>query len=359
MKSNSRSKTGVLLINLGTPEAPTVPAVRRYLKQFLLDPKVIDLPVVVRWLIVHLLILPFRPKRSAELYQKIWTTEGSPLLVHSEALLSRVRERLGDGFCVALGMRYGQPSIESSLQELKAKQCQELIVLPLFPQFSSSATESALNAVRAKASFESVIMIDRFFEEPNYIESMVALVRETINSFEPDYFLFSYHGLPERHLDKSHCHLSFCNRQQHCPSISNKNANCYRAQCFMTSHLLAQKLNLTDSDYGVAFQSRLGRTAWIKPYTDKYLIELSKKGIKKLVVICPSFVADCLETLEEIGIRANAQWQELGGEMLKLIPSLNSHPKWVNAVARMILKNSTRDNDVGNCFSESESRQAC
>ncbi|ABS77267.2 ferrochelatase [Coxiella burnetii] len=334
----NNNKIGVLLINLGTPDEPSVPAVRRYLRQFLSDPKVIDVPSLMRWIIVHLCILPFRPKRSAKLYQKIWMPEGSPLLVYSEMLRERVGETLGDDFCVALGMRYGKPSIETALKKLQEAQCRQLIVLPLFPQYSTSTTASALEEVRAKNSFKEMTVIDRFFEEPHYIDSMTTLIHENLNEFQPDYFLFSYHGLPERHLVKSGCQLAICNRKNNCSPISSSNENCYRAQCFETSRLIAKKLNLTDQQYGVAFQSRLGRAKWIEPYTDKYLIELSKKGIKKLMVVCPSFPVDCLETLEEIGIRAQSQWQRLGGETLKLIPSLNAHPQWVNAIAKMAKK---------------------
>lgn len=332
-------KIGVLLINIGTPDAPVTLAVRRYLKQFLSDPRVVDLPKPIRWLILNFFILPFRPKYSAQLYRKIWTAKGSPLLVHSRAFCKEVGKNLGDDFYVVLGMRYGHPSIDSALKKLQAS-CNKIVVLPMFPQFSLSATESALFEVKNKSRNKNLIFIDRFFDNSEYINSLVTVVLETIRNFEPDFFLFSYHSIPEKHL-KSFCRLDFCNRRTKCPAISSLNSNCYRAQCFTTSDLLARQLKLGSIYYGVSFQSRLNRTAWIRPYTDQYLIALAKKRIKRLVVICPSFVADCLETLEEIGIRAHAQWEKLGGEELRLVPSLNSHPKWVKVVSDMIRKQVT------------------
>ena len=264
---------------------------------------------------------------------------GSPLLVYSEILRERVgEEALGDDFCVVLGMHYGKPSIETALKKFQKAQCHQLIVLPLFPQYSTSTTESALEEVRAKNSFKEMTLIDYFFEEPHYIDSITTLIHENLNKFKPDYFLFSYHGLPERHLVKNGCQSATCNRKNNCSPISNSNENCYRSQCFETSRLIAQKLNLTDQQYGVALQSRLGCAKWIEPYTDKYLIELSKKRIKKLMVVCSSFTVNCLETLEEIGICARSQWQRLGGETLKVIPSLNAHPQWVTAIVKIAKK---------------------
>lgn len=321
-------KTGILLINLGTPDHCDPPSVRRYLKEFLSDPRVIDLPYSLRWLLLHAVILPFRPKKTAEAYQQIWS-EGSPLLKHSEALRDALRKKLGEQYCVALGMRYGNPSIASALEELK--DCERLIILPLFPQYSSAATGSALEKTLSLLSqhwnIPEIITVSDFYEDAGFIQAYADVIRDAIAGKKIDLVLFSYHGLPERHIKKSGCVKSCVNEA--CPKIDSENRFCYRAQCYATSHALAKSLGLAPEQYAVSFQSRLGRTPWIKPYTDELLVRLIQKGIRHIAVACPSFVADCLETLEEIGIRGKEQWKQLGGETFVLVPCLNGDAGWV------------------------------
>jgi ferrochelatase len=332
------SKTGILLVNLGTPEATDTPSVRRYLREFLSDPRVIDLPFLLRWLLLNGVILPFRPRRSSEAYQKIWTEQGSPLLVNSQALARDLAAKLGDAYQVALGMRYGHPSIPFAIEQLK--DCHQIQVLPLFPQYSSAATGSAIEKVlmtiAKQENIPSISVIHDFYDHPAFISVYADLIRRALGDKKPDVLLFSYHGLPERHVKKV-CRAT-CDMQHACPDISLSNASCYRAQCYKTSRLLAEALALSENDYHVAFQSRLGRTPWIQPYADHMLATLAKSGVKHIAIACPSFVADCLETLEEMGLRATEEWLALGGEQLTLIPCLNAEENWVEAVAGILAK---------------------
>jgi len=334
-------KTGILLINLGTPDDPSVKSVRRYLREFLLDPRVIDLPKWIRWTLVNLVILPFRPKQSAKAYQEIWQEAGSPLRIHSQALTHKLQQRLGDDYSVALGMRYGNPSIKSALAQLHDDHVSKIVVLPLFPQYSSAATGSAIEAVFAQLknqhNLKHLDIRNAFYQNPGFIHNVAELISKQIQDKPVDHLLFSYHGLPERHIHKSGCKKgTHCNYEKNCPLPNLHNQHCYRAQCFATTSLIADELNLTPGFYSTAFQSRLGRTPWIGPYTDHTLEHLANNGIKNLAVTCPSFVADCLETLEEIGIRAKEQWQSLGGEQFYLIPCLNSEDNWVNTIAKLV-----------------------
>lgn len=327
---------GVLLINLGTPDAPTVSAVRRYLREFLSDPEVIDLPAFFRWLLLRLIILPLRSKRSAQWYQKIWTDRGSPLFLNSQYLLHALSEKMGGKVKIALGMRYGNPSLVSALNELS--DCRRVMVLPLFPQYATATTRSAIKAIQKlnQNRLQDTFTITDFFSEEAYIKSFSSIIHEALQGFQADFLLMSYHGIPERQLDKNLCRSVSCDHQRACPFDLKRNYFCYRAQCYRTSELLADKLSLTKAQYGVVFQSRLGRLPWIKPYTNDYLTILRKKQIKRLAVVCPSFVGDCLETLEEIGIRTQEQWKTLGGEAFKLIPALNANPIWVEELAKML-----------------------
>ena len=337
---------GVLLLNLGTPDAPTVPAVRRYLREFLSDPRVIDIPTIARWLLVNTIIVPFRARQSAHAYQQIWTQDGSPLLLHGLALQRALAYKLGNNYRVALGMRYGSPSIQSAITDLQQQHCQEIILLPLFPQYSSAATGSALEAAIKLLSKQTNIpqftVLQNFYQHPAFIDAYAQIIQSHLNKTKTDMLIFSYHGLPERQIYRSGCQqLSRCQQQTQCPQLDLANANCYRGQCYATSRALAQHLNLNTNQYKVAFQSRLGHTPWIKPYTDELLNSLAQQGIKNIAIVCPAFIADCLETLEEIGIRAREQWQALGGESLQLIPCLNSHPAWVEGLTKIITHSKT------------------
>lgn len=333
-------RRGLLLVNLGTPDAPRTPEVRRYLRQFLSDPRVLDLPALGRWALLNLIILPFRPAKSAAAYRKIWGKEGSPLLHFSRALEAGVRGALAGEYEVELAMRYGNPSIASALSRLQARGVSELTVFPLYPQYASSSTGSSLEAVYAQLSRAWNVVplrtVPAFFDQPGYLDAFAEVGRPVVEGLRADHVLFSFHGLPERQIQKSDPTGAHCLKSETCcDQWVEANRFCYRAQCHATARALAARLGLPKERWTVSFQSRLGRTPWIKPYTDFVLPELAAKGVKRLAVFCPAFVADCLETLEEIGIRAEAQFKASGGEALQLVPSLNATPSWVKAVAEL------------------------
>ena len=332
--------TGLLLLNLGTPDQPTTPAVRRYLAEFLSDPRVIDINAVGRALLLHLFILRTRPAKSAAAYRAIWDAKrGSPLLFHSQDLAAGVQARLGDSWRVELAMRYGTPSIESALQRLRG--VDRIVVLPLFPQYaaSSSATAIARTMELASAGWDvpHLDFVPAFHAEPGFLAAWEAVARPALEVARPDHVLFSFHGLPERQIKKSDAE-GRCLQSADC--CDRPHPGCYRNQCFQTARALAGRLGITD--YTVCFQSRLGRTPWITPRTDVLLDELARAGKKRLAVFCPAFVADCLETLEEIGIRAKDQFVGAGGEELVLVPSLNATPRWVEAVAELAERHAAR-----------------
>ncbi|HYB12928.1 MAG TPA: ferrochelatase [Myxococcota bacterium] len=333
--------TGVLLLNLGTPASPSVRDVRHYLAEFLSDPRVLDLPGASRWLLLHLWILRFRPRRSAAQYASVWTAEGSPLLVHSRALCSALSKELGSAFALQLAMRYGTPGIAQALENLLAADVGKILVFPLFPQSASSSRGSALAKVfEVAGAMQNVPQLDtasEFFDQPGFTNAWKGVIEPRLGEFRPDHVLFSFHGLPERHLRKSDPTGRRCLATASCcEALGPDNRTCYRAQCVATTRALAGALALAPDAHSMAFQSRLGREPWIRPYTDQLLPELRSRGIRRLAVVCPSFVADCLETVEEIGIRARAQWHALGGEELLLVPSLNADPEWVKALAQMV-----------------------
>jgi ferrochelatase len=331
------NKTGVLLLNLGTPSSFKFGAVAKFLRQFLSDYRVIELPGLLRWLLVNIVIIPFRTSKTAAAYKKIWLKIGSPLLVNTKRLKDKLAADLGANYVVGLGMRYGEPSIQAAVQELAAAGVTKIIIMPLFPQYSSAATGSAVEqALRQVAKLKVIPKLEvkpPYFQEPHFIEALALTVRPFLRD-KFDFLLMSYHGLPEQQMQ--HSENFVCDMSDECPTVFNKNTNCYRAQCYQTSRLLAHNLQLAEYRWGVSFQSRLGRLPWIKPYTEEVLIKLRQSGVKRLVVCCPSFVADCLETLEEIGIRAKQQWQELGGETFHLVPCLNAHEIWAKALASIV-----------------------
>lgn len=345
--------TGVLLINLGTPEAPTTQAVRVYLREFLSDPCVIDIHPVARWLLLNAVILPFRPKKSAAAYQEVWTEEGSPLRVYSEAFTESLSDRLGENYKVVLAMRYGQPTIASGVNELVAAGAEQIVVMPLYPQYATSSTGTALGELYKDAATRFVVptfnVVPDFYDHPQYLNAAAHMVEVDRKDFKPDHILFSYHGLPERHIRNcdpsgTHCLTS----ENCCDEIGTHNRSCYRAQCFATTRGIVERLQLSPADWTIGFQSRLGRTPWIKPYTDEILPKLVEQGVKRLLVSCPSFVADCLETLEEIGIRAREEFMEAGGEDLRLVPCVNANEQWVDAAASMVAaaENTTATNQA-------------
>ena len=337
--------TGLLLVNLGTPEAPTAPAVRRYLRQFLGDPRVLDINRVGRTLLLEGVILPFRPRKSAHAYQQIWDAErGSPLLFHGRDLAAAVADRLGRGWVVELGMRYGQPSLASAVERLVAADVERIVAFPLYPQYASSSTGSSLEELyrvcAARTNVPPLAVVPAFHDHPGFLEAFAAVAAPRLAELAPDHVVFSFHGLPERHVRASdttgvHClPVAQAPYGACCEALVAANRHCYRAQCVSTARGLVARLGLDEARTTISFQSRLGRVPWIKPYTDLVLPELLARGVKKVAVMCPAFVADCLETLEEIGMRARDMVAAGGGE-LSLIPSLNSTPRWVDAVVEL------------------------
>ena len=336
------ARHGLLLINLGTPDGPRTHEVRRYLREFLSDPRVLDTHPLKRALVLNLFILPFRPRKSAAAYRQVWTENGSPLLLHSRELVRCLQERLGPAVQVELGMRYQSPSIASALARFKAAGVDHQVVLPLFPQYSSAAWGSAVEKLFTEASrlwnVPSIQIVPPFYDHPGFLDAIAAVAREATADLNPDHYLLSFHGLPERHIIKSdESGGSHCLRSQDCcEQIVEANRNCYRAQCFATARGIAERLEIDRQHYSVAFQSRLGRYPWIRPYTDEVIADLAEQGTRRLAVLSPAFVADCLETLEEIGIRARQDFEARGGEELRLVPSLNSTEPWVDAVVRIV-----------------------
>lgn len=332
----------VLLINLGTPDSHSSGAVRAYLRQFLSDPRVIDIPALFRWLLLNLVILPFRPAKSAAAYSKIWTPEGSPLLTNTKRFTRKLSERIGEGVIVDFAMRYGNPSIESVVNKMLSEPVEELIILPLYPQYSSSATASSVeevfNILKKRANIPPIKVLGAFYCDAGYVNAVAETARQLISGQSWDCFLFSYHGLPERHVVKSEGRPGFCLAENDtcCAAPCAANQYCYRAQCFATTRRVASALGLPMDKCKTSFQSRLGRTPWIKPFTDELFQQLPQQGIKNLLVFSPSFVADCLETLEEIAMRGSETFIAAGGEKLELVPSLNSTESWVDAVAAMV-----------------------
>lgn len=335
-------KIGVLLINLGTPDSPKTSDVRKYLTQFLNDPRVIDINPLGRFLLVNGIIVPFRAPKSAKLYEKIWTREGSPLLVNSTKMKVLLQKELGDNFVVELGMRYQSPSLESALEKLRLAHVEKIIMIPLYPQYASSSTGSSVaEAIRLMQHWEvtpSVEVISKFYDNPDFIAACVAVAKKyDINEY--DQVIFSYHGLPERHIMKGAAHYGSdsCKLGSCCDSITKNNQYCYRANCFETTRQLVKQLNIPEGKYVTTFQSRLD-DKWIKPYSDKVVAEKAKEGKKRMLVFSPAFVADCLETIYEIGTEYDEIFKEHGGEKITLVESLNDHPKWIEALKNMVLK---------------------
>ena len=326
-------KTGVLLINLGTPNSPNPGDVKRYLTEFLTDGRVIDLPPIQRNLLVRGVIVPRRFKESAKLYQSIWRKEGSPLLLYGKKVRECLQGRLGSSYQVELAMRYQNPSIEAGLGALKG--LQRLILFPLFPQYASATTGSVLQKAFKSLSTWNVIpevrVISNYFDHPAFIEAHVARAKEyAIKDY--DHIFFSYHGLPERHIKKAD-DTGTCLVQKDC---CKKNPRCYAAQCLATTEKMTEKLKIPREKWSLGFQSRLGKSPWLKPYADQELARLAKEGKKKVLVFSPAFVSDCLETLEEIGFQYKELFIHNGGELLDLVEGLNDHPKWIEAIERII-----------------------
>ena len=334
-------RIGVLLVNLGTPDAPETRAVRRYLRQFLSDSRVLTLPPPLRWLLLNAVILPTRPARSAAAYRAIWTDEGSPLLVHSRALAAEVSTRLGPAFRVELAMRYGRPSIAAGLEALEGAGVERIVVVPLFPQYASSVSASlsaeVFRLLAARNDVPPVEILGDFHAAPGFVEGWAKATHAALSEFAADHVLWSFHGLPEDQIRASDPRAGHClSRPDCCDAPGASQRRCYRAQCFATAAAMERALSLDPARTSVAFQSRLGPSAWIQPYTDRVVEELAERGVKRLAVYCPSFVADCLETLEEIGLRLRERWSEVGGEAMWLAPCPNGEAYFADFVAERV-----------------------
>jgi len=344
---HSTRKKGILLANLGTPDSPSRGDVYKYLKQFLLDPRVIDIPTIQRHLLVRGIIAPFRSASSSKLYKQLWTKEGSPIKLYGYKLREEVQKLLGDDYIVELGMRYQNPSLESALKSLLDKGADEIIVFPLFPHYASASTGSVHEEVMRLLQKEQVIpdvkFINSYYDHPALIEVFADNARK-YNLEDYEHFVFSFHGLPQRQMIKADRSKSHCIKKDGCcNTLCEANKFCYSAQCHATAQAIAANLGLKTDQYTISFQSRLGRDPWMQPYTDKILEERIKDhGNKNILVFSPAFVADCLETTIEIGVEYKEDFEEMGGQKLDLVESLNDNPKWVQAVVQMVKESETR-----------------
>lgn len=334
-------KTGVLLIQLGTPNSPKTSDVRTYLSEFLNDPRVIDLPWLARVLLVNGIIVPFRAPKSAKIYKELWEHGNgvSPLLTHSVNLQNKLKEEFkSDNITIELAMRYQNPSMDSVLERMRLANYDQIIILPLFPQYASassgSAIEKAMNIIRKWWVIPEIKIISQFWDNEGYINSVVDRAKQ-FNLNKYDHILFSYHGLPERQVDKVYEGTDLCGDQPCETEVNEKNKFCYKATSYATTRLIAEKLGIPENRYTVCFQSRLDKK-WLTPFSDKIVEEQAKKGARKLLVFSPAFVADCLETIIEIGTEYQEIFEEHGGEKVQLVPSSNDHPEFVRGLVEII-----------------------
>lgn len=340
----SKFKTGVLLVNLGTPDSPSVPDVRKYLREFLMDGRVIDIPYISRWLLVNLIIAPFRSPKSAKIYKELWTEDGSPLKIYGMSNEKALQERLGTDYIVKLAMRYQNPSIASKLEEFQVSGIDRLIVIPLFPHYASASTGSVFEKVFEILSSWQVMpevnIVNYFHHYEKFIDGFAKNGLKYMANTNFEHVLFSYHGLPERQILKGDCHKDQCKLSTCCEVLTKRNQHCYRAQCFATTRALVAKLGLKEGTYTTCFQSRLGRDPWIKPYSDKVIEELAKKGVKSILAYSPAFVSDCLETTIEIGEEYREIFEEHGGEKWQLVESLNDSENWIDLLEEIVRERS-------------------
>lgn len=331
------AKTGLLLINIGSPRSYEEKDVAIYLKNFLMDKEVINLPFILRWPLVNLLIVPRRAAFSAGNYKKVWMEGGSPIAVYSHAFAKDLQATLGDKFMVKVGLRYSEPTVESALQEMVDAKVDKIIVAPMFPQYAEATTGSSLQLVDRWLKSHNVsiptVKIQDFYDNKSFIDTSVALAKESLAGKSVDHYLFSFHGLPKSHIQKAHGSKE---NDKACFVENMCVTNCYRSQCFKTAEQIAQGLGLASNQWSVAFQSRLGRAEWLTPSTDHSLEVLAKSGKHNVAVLCPSFVADCIETLEEIGMGGQEVFHEHGGKDYYLTPCVNADPRWVAGFAELI-----------------------
>ncbi len=328
----------ILLVNLGSPDSPSVPDVRRYLNEFLMDGRVIDVAWPIRRFVVGMILIK-RPHESGEAYEKIWTKDGSPLVTSSRNVQKLLQARVS--VPVELAMRYQNPSIESAVKKLAAKGATEVLLIPLFPHYAMSSYETAVVRVQevvAKLAPQMKLTVQPpYFDQQDYIAALVASAKDYLKDY--DHLLFSYHGIPERHLAKSDPTGCHCLKVENCCEVASPaHATCYRGQCFATTREFVKLAGVPKEKYSVSFQSRLGKDPWLKPYTDYELARLPNEGKKRVLVICPAFVSDCLETIEEIGMRGCEQFMAGNGKEFTRIPCMNEHPAWIDALEKMARK---------------------
>ena len=330
-------RKAVLILNVGTPDKPEVKSVRKYLSEFLNDPFVINIPCLFRKILVNLIIVPFRAPKSTKLYQQLWEKEGSPLLTNAIKLREKLAIKMGEEYSVFMAMRYGNPSIKAALKEIDKGDFEELIIVPLFPQYAESTTETAIQAVHQEAksytSFPRIKEIKQFYDHPEFLKAWFSRAQE-YDLKKYDHIVFSYHGLPLSHIKKAHPQESIqtCTCEKEMPEYGKL---CYKAACYATNRLLVKKLDLQEGQYSVAFQSRLSKN-WLSPFTDELIVDLAKQGKKNILIFAPAFVADCLETKVELGIEYAELFQNVGGETLELVESLNDSEAWVKSLASII-----------------------
>ena len=331
------SKTTVLLVNLGTPDSPSVSDVRSYLSQFLNDPRVIDIPWLVRKLLVNLIIVPFRAPKSAKIYKDLWTANGSPIITHGQSVKQLLQAKLGSDYTVELAMRYKNPSVPDVLARIQKTNPKKIIILPLFPHYASASTGSALqevmDVIRNWWVIPELSFISQYWDHPGFINAFIARGQQ-YDWREYDHVIFSYHGLPERHVDKVYDN-GLCLDRDCLHEVNDENYYCYKATCYGTTRLLAAGLGIPEDKYTVSLQSRLDKN-WIEPFSDKIVEQKAKEGAKKLLVFSPAFVADCLETTIEIGEEYQEIFEEHGGEKVQLVESLNDHPLCIDALEDMV-----------------------
>ncbi|MFN8357464.1 MAG: ferrochelatase [Spirosomataceae bacterium] len=338
--TGSQAKKGVLLVNLGTPDSPNVSDVRKYLREFLMDGRVIDIPFIGRWALVNLIIAPFRAPKSAKTYQELWTDRGSPLKFYGEDVERMLQERLGDGYEVKLAMRYQSPSIEAGLSHFKTIGCREITVVPFFPQYASATTgsiyEKVMQLVSDWQTIPQIRFTNTFYDHPKFVHHFAEAARRYMQEEDFEHFIFSYHGVPERQIRKGDHTGKTCQFGSCCDRITPDNQLCYRAQCFETTRQLVAALGLQEGTYTTAFQSRLGRDPWIQPYTEDLVKRLPKEGKTKVLAFSPAFVSDCLETTIEVGEEYKELFEEHGGKHWQLVECLNASPIWVDLLEELI-----------------------
>nr|WP_314472852.1 ferrochelatase [uncultured Capnocytophaga sp.] len=337
-------KKGVLLVNVGSPDSPAVKDIKRYLREFLMDERIIDLPYLLRYTLVNGIILNTRPPKTSKAYQKIWWNEGSPLIVITKRLTEKIQQQVS--VPVVMAMRYGNPNIASGLQQLHDQGVDEVLLMPLYPQYAMATTQTievfAQQLVKKQFPKMKLIKFPAFFHRSEYIEALAEVTRKYLENNPCDHLLFSYHGVPERHLRKTSptpAHKKISEGITCCDPYSEEGKYCYRSHCFETTRLLAEKLELKENTYSQSFQSRLGNDKWITPFTADKIAQLAQQGVKKLAVITPAFVTDCVETLEEIEMAGGKTFRENGGEEFKMVPCLNDSDLWVHALVTWIRNN--------------------